>query len=105
MLEECALERNPWREDGRYADDVPWHTPKKVYSADSSNWVPQGASRPAARPDDSVADQLELRAQTTVAMPAMVPTSAKASTVWPMGPLMRSLSSGYRPERNVSGRL
>ena len=55
MLEECALERNPWREDGRYADAAPWHVPSKVYSADSSNWVPPGASRPAVRPEDPVA--------------------------------------------------
>ena len=38
-------------------------------------------------------------------MPATVPTSANASTVWPIQPLMRSRSTGYSPERNVSGRL
>jgi LmbE family N-acetylglucosaminyl deacetylase len=50
MIEECALERNPWRDDGRYDDGSEWHRPVKVYCADPSNWTPPGASRPASRP-------------------------------------------------------
>ncbi|HYC76350.1 MAG TPA: PIG-L family deacetylase, partial [Planctomycetota bacterium] len=28
MLEECVLERNPWRDDGLAADGAPWHVPR-----------------------------------------------------------------------------
>jgi LmbE family N-acetylglucosaminyl deacetylase len=50
MIEECGLERNPWRADGLAVDGAPWHRPLKVYCADPSNWTPPGASRPAQRP-------------------------------------------------------
>lgn len=51
MIEECRLDRNPWREDGRADDGAAWHVPRKLYATDPSNWTAAG-TRPASRPDD-----------------------------------------------------
>jgi LmbE family N-acetylglucosaminyl deacetylase len=55
MLEECALETNPWREDGLSEDGEPWWRPLKVYASVRTDWLPPGASRPAVRPDAEAA--------------------------------------------------